>query len=211
MSQKLQTPKRESPRWYEDVKKRDNYECQHCGIKKGEDEGVYNRLEAHHIFYFAQYHSLTNGHNLNNGITLCHKCHMAYHNWNDKPTQYYMNRYDKSNDHVKISDYTHHHYKNIESFWEKMDEIRFEKLLIQYLRGYINSDDYVKFIEEKDDSNDSRWGTEWMKWDDWVKERQSGDNYTPEHLANKFMNERYDSCGKCLRDVWNCMCRFENS
>lgn len=52
--------------WREAVWKRDNWTCQFCAKRGG-------KLEAHHIFSFAQYPQfrLT----INNGITLCQKCH----------------------------------------------------------------------------------------------------------------------------------------
>ena len=49
------------------IRKRDNYECQKCGIKQ---KDYYKKLDIHHIDYDKD--------NLNpkNLITLCHECHM---------------------------------------------------------------------------------------------------------------------------------------
>jgi 5-methylcytosine-specific restriction endonuclease McrA len=52
--------------WKYGVFKRDNYTCQHCGVRGG-------NLNAHHIkswTYFPEFRYL-----LKNGITLCLKCH----------------------------------------------------------------------------------------------------------------------------------------
>ena len=57
--------------WFKDIKIRDDYTCQHCGSKE--------RLASHHIFPKAQYPGLQL--NPNNGITLCHECHMTHHGW----------------------------------------------------------------------------------------------------------------------------------
>lgn len=56
--------------WVEAVFKRDNYTCQKCG-KKG------CKLEAHHIFNWADYPELRYA--IDNGITLCKKCHKEFH------------------------------------------------------------------------------------------------------------------------------------
>lgn len=57
--------------WRTAVYKRDNYTCQHCGVKGG-------RLEAHHIKSFAEYPELR--FDVGNGITL----HKSYHRGGDK-------------------------------------------------------------------------------------------------------------------------------
>jgi len=53
--------------WRENVFKRDNYICQCCGDNKG------GNLNAHHILNFSDYIELR--FDVNNGITLCDKCH----------------------------------------------------------------------------------------------------------------------------------------
>lgn len=52
------------------VFRRDAYTCIHCGKVGGS-------LEAHHIYPFKKYKSLR--YEINNGITLCRKCHLAEH------------------------------------------------------------------------------------------------------------------------------------
>lgn len=50
---------------------RDNYICQCCGYDKG------HKLNAHHIESYAKNKDLRT--DLNNGITLCKKCHISLH------------------------------------------------------------------------------------------------------------------------------------
>lgn len=52
--------------WRNNVYKRDNYTCKKCMKKGGE-------LQAHHIYNFSEYEELR--YDINNGITLCKKCH----------------------------------------------------------------------------------------------------------------------------------------
>ena len=77
--------------WAEQVYKRDNYTCQHCGAKEIEpsqnfidqegrtitlfDPGL--KLYAYHIKPYALFPKLA--YNIDNGITLCHKCHVKAH------------------------------------------------------------------------------------------------------------------------------------
>lgn len=56
--------------WRKAVFARDDYTCQHCGAR-----GV--KINAHHIKPFAWYPDLRT--DVNNGITLCVKCHKAVH------------------------------------------------------------------------------------------------------------------------------------
>jgi len=60
--------------WSLSVFKRDNFICQSCGYING---GI---LEAHHIRSFAKYPNLR--YILDNGITLCKKCHKIVHKYN---------------------------------------------------------------------------------------------------------------------------------
>lgn len=60
------------PLYREECLKRDNYECRECGA---EDQPGRFPLEVHHIT--PLYRGGTN--QLENLITLCHKCHMAQH------------------------------------------------------------------------------------------------------------------------------------
>ena len=60
-----------SKRWSIEVKERDNYECQICGINK--------KLQANHIKKFSDYPELR--FDLNNGITLCEYCHKLVTNY----------------------------------------------------------------------------------------------------------------------------------
>jgi hypothetical protein len=51
--------------WVKEVKKRDNHTCQYCGTKR--------KLQIHHIKMFVTNPELRM--DINNGITLCKKCH----------------------------------------------------------------------------------------------------------------------------------------
>lgn len=55
-------------RWKRRVKQRDKV-CQDCGSDQ--------QLRAHHIFPYATHPE--QGYNVNNGILLCHDCHMRVH------------------------------------------------------------------------------------------------------------------------------------
>ena len=55
--------------WRKEVLKRDNNKCIMCNSNVG--------LEAHHIKEFSKYVNLRS--NVDNGITLCNKCHKNLH------------------------------------------------------------------------------------------------------------------------------------
>ena len=56
--------------WRNKVYKRDDWTCQKCNEKGG-------RLHVHHIKQFSEYEKLR--FKINNGITLCKKCHNEFH------------------------------------------------------------------------------------------------------------------------------------
>jgi len=59
--------------WRKEVFGRDKYTCQMCGIKNRKGLGFSIRLEADHIIPYAI--SFTGRYDINNGRTLCTKCH----------------------------------------------------------------------------------------------------------------------------------------
>jgi 5-methylcytosine-specific restriction endonuclease McrA len=61
--------------WRENIFKRDNYTCQHCGVRSGAGNPVY--LEAHHKKGWTYYPDLRFIED--NGITLCKGCHYKVH------------------------------------------------------------------------------------------------------------------------------------
>lgn len=61
--------------WKKSVYKKDNYTCQCCGAKNTKGNRV--TLNAHHIFNWNDYEDLR--YDINNGITLCDKCHINFH------------------------------------------------------------------------------------------------------------------------------------
>lgn len=61
--------------WRKSVFIRDRYSCQCCGAKSM--VGRHVQLCAHHIFNWKDYEELR--YSIDNGITLCQKCHNAFH------------------------------------------------------------------------------------------------------------------------------------
>lgn len=60
--------------WVKAVKQRDNYTCQHCGIKENEYKTKTGKvLEVHHIKEWDTYPELR--FEVSNGLTLCASCH----------------------------------------------------------------------------------------------------------------------------------------
>lgn len=57
-------------RWRKSVFERDNYTCQICGTRGG-------KLDAHHIVAWSD--SIRLRYEVNNGQTLCSKCHYKLH------------------------------------------------------------------------------------------------------------------------------------
>ncbi len=66
--------RRERDQWRKTIKQRDNFTCQVCESK--------NNLVTHHIFSWTGFEERR--FDLNNGITLCSKCHNEFHSIYDK-------------------------------------------------------------------------------------------------------------------------------
>lgn len=81
--------------WKKNVYKKDNYTCQCCGAKNG--KGKHITLNAHHIFNWNDYEGLR--YDINNGITLCDKCHIEFHKIYGK----------KLNNKEQIDEFIHNH------------------------------------------------------------------------------------------------------
>jgi len=62
--------------WRKQVFERDSYTCQECGDRTG------HNLEVHHIKSRKEYPDLV--FDLDNGITLCKKCHKMTSTWGNK-------------------------------------------------------------------------------------------------------------------------------
>ena len=68
---KIKSPKNfRLPKWAKLVKERDGYTCQKCGSKES--------LQAHHVHPVATHPELSE--DVDNGLTLCKKCHSEAHN-----------------------------------------------------------------------------------------------------------------------------------
>ena len=68
---KIKSPKNfRLPKWAKLVKERDEYTCQKCGSKEN--------LQAHHVRPVATHPELSE--DVDNGLTLCKKCHSEAHN-----------------------------------------------------------------------------------------------------------------------------------
>lgn len=61
--------------WREKVFKRDNYTCQHCGIRS--EAGIKVELHPHHIKPYALFPE--SRFDISNGLTLCKECHYKEH------------------------------------------------------------------------------------------------------------------------------------
>lgn len=59
-----------SAEWAQKVKERDNYTCQLCGMKN-----VF--LHSHHLYAWKFFENFR--YDLDNGLTLCVRCHSAFH------------------------------------------------------------------------------------------------------------------------------------
>lgn len=57
-------------KWAKNIKERDEYTCQLCGVNGG-------KLNAHHLNSWDTF--IEGRYDLDNGITLCDKCHSLYH------------------------------------------------------------------------------------------------------------------------------------
>ncbi len=69
----------------EEIRKRDNFICQECGIHQDELDGWNKKLDVHHIDY--------NKHNCNkdNLITLCRSCHLKTNSNREYWIKYFKN------------------------------------------------------------------------------------------------------------------------
>jgi hypothetical protein len=72
--------------WANKVYRRDNWQCQLCGIKCQK-----NNIAAHHLKEFSQYPELR--FDVDNGITLCKRCHAKIHKLGNLGIQFYGNNF----------------------------------------------------------------------------------------------------------------------
>ena len=111
--------------WREAVFARDNWICQKCKTKSKSGKRVC--LHPHHILNFAQYPELRFA--IDNGITLCKKCHMEFHkkygkeNNNQEQLEEFLKMRKTSNDIYWQVDYLREYLKKKDSkgieFWFK--------------------------------------------------------------------------------------------
>lgn len=59
--------------WRRRIRKRDNYTCQMCGVRRDRKNRYRVKLHVHHIVRFID--DTSKRYDLRNGITLCAKCH----------------------------------------------------------------------------------------------------------------------------------------
>jgi hypothetical protein len=79
-NRKTKRADREEPEyreWRKDVFARDHYTCQICGEKNHKGRHKTLRLECHHLNCYKDFPN--ERFDVNNGITLCEKCHKAFH------------------------------------------------------------------------------------------------------------------------------------
>lgn len=67
------------------ARKRDNYECQMCGIK---EEQYGKQLSVHHIKPFALFDSSSKANKLENLLCICEPCHRIIHSGEMHPSKY---------------------------------------------------------------------------------------------------------------------------
>jgi len=61
------------------VLKRDNYECQDCGLSREENRNKYGKdLEVHHLQPIRTFSDTTDANQLTNLVTLCTECHTKH-------------------------------------------------------------------------------------------------------------------------------------
>lgn len=65
-------------KWRKQVFKKDNYICKKCKGKFSRE----NQLHAHHLIKFSE--SIEFAFDVNNGMTLCRKCHLKEHSTQKK-------------------------------------------------------------------------------------------------------------------------------
>ena len=82
---KLERSQMKTRNWSREIKVRDDFTCQLCGIKSKKGLGRSIRLHSHHKKSWKSYPELR--YDLSNGITLCKDCHKKIiHNKNDRKT-----------------------------------------------------------------------------------------------------------------------------